>query len=178
MELIPIKELANKYSITKDGEVYSHIKNRYLMGSINGSGYKFYFLKSNKGDRWYFTHRLVYVTYVGRLKKKLEINHKDMNKLNNHWSNLEQTTHKDNMIKARRTKHWTGGRKGGWPMPQSTKDKIGIANGRKILVNNHLCSSIGDAAIYLGVSYTTVCRALKHNRLINGHIVKGNDFPK
>ena len=45
-------------------------------------------------------HRLVYETFVGKIPKGMQINHKDGNKNNNHISNLEVVTPKENTAHA------------------------------------------------------------------------------
>jgi len=47
-------------------------------------------------------HRLVYQAYLGELEDDLEINHIDGNRSNNHFSNLEQITHSENVQHAYR----------------------------------------------------------------------------
>ena len=45
-------------------------------------------------------HRIVYRYFNGKIPDNLEINHIDMNKTNNHLSNLEAVTHQDNIRHA------------------------------------------------------------------------------
>lgn len=42
-------------------------------------------------------HRIVAEMWHDNPLKKKEVNHKDMDRLNNHWSNLEWCTHRENM---------------------------------------------------------------------------------
>lgn len=162
---IKMEELSDSYSITNDGKVYSHLKDRYLKGAINGAGYLYYYLKGKSGKfRWYFAHRLVYMTYVGPIKD--EINHIDRNKMNNHVDNLEDVTHRDNIRKARALNPWESGRKKGWPISEEAKEKIGLANGRAVVVIDtdwarQEFASIGRAAKFLGISYSTAQRHMK-----------------
>jgi len=53
--------------------------------------------------RAFLVHRIVWETFVGEIPEGLQINHKDGNKLNNHLSNLEVVTPKENMRHAVRT---------------------------------------------------------------------------
>jgi len=49
-----------------------------------------------------FIHRLVFMVYKEPLKEGYEINHKDGNKQNNHASNLEQITRRENILHGHR----------------------------------------------------------------------------
>jgi len=65
-----------------------------------GKGYPYCNLVKN-GKRVSVTvHRLVALTYVPNPDDKPEVNHKDGNPRNNHFSNLEWVTHKENMVHA------------------------------------------------------------------------------
>jgi excisionase family DNA binding protein len=168
MRRIAYPELPD-YSITEDGQVYSHIKKRFLKGSVNNAGYRYFFLRRSDGKlKWYFAHRLVYMTYVGPIQH--EVNHKDKDKLNNHYRNLEDITHRENIRKARELEPWKTGKKKGWPMGEDTKKKIGEANRRPVYANDqdgvlYLYPSTQEAADVLGVSYTTIIRHLKNRKL-------------
>lgn len=88
------------YYISESGQVYS-TKNRkikMLTNSPNSSGY-LYVLIDKKSLR---VHRLVAMTYLGMDEHtSLVVNHKDCNKTNNHVSNLEVITYKENAVHAR-----------------------------------------------------------------------------
>jgi hypothetical protein len=43
-------------------------------------------------------HRLVAEHFIGNIGKGLEVNHKDLNKHNNHIDNLEIVTRRENLI--------------------------------------------------------------------------------
>jgi len=86
------------YTITEEGKIYSKKKNRYLAHSNNGNGYLMATLTIGEGTyKKYYIHRLVASAYIEAPPKGLEINHKDYNKSNNHYSNLEWVTHAYNM---------------------------------------------------------------------------------
>lgn len=160
---IPIEGLSDKYAITEDGQLYSNIKGRYLKGGINTRGYKHYFLN----NKWYFAHRLVYMTFVGPIK--YEINHKDMDKLNNHWKNLEDITHAENIRKARSLKNWPSGRLPGFKASDKIKQAISAATSRPVYVYEngkliHGLKSLKEATYYLQTYYSKVQRVLKSGK--------------
>lgn len=67
------------------------IKNKtYLRASLSKNGSK----------KTYLVHRLVADAFILNPESKLEINHKDCNKLNNNINNLEWCTHKENVNHA------------------------------------------------------------------------------
>lgn len=97
---INIPEIEKYYIITEDGNVFSKIKNRYLKPNFNSSGYIIYYLKYANSPGWYLAHRLVAAKYIQTANQNCEINHKDRNKSNNHYSNLEYVTHSQNILKS------------------------------------------------------------------------------
>jgi len=105
METRPLKGFENFYTIREDGLITSiprthETVNRFgpmtrkcggkiMKTHINGF-YKMVELNANKKIKKYLVHRLVYSTFVGDLIKGMAVHHKDGNKINNHFKNLEQ----------------------------------------------------------------------------------------
>lgn len=95
----------SRYSITEDGEVYSHISDKYIVKTLTDRGYwKVGISDDSKKYKNVRVHRLVAMAYVSGYKEGLVVNHIDGNKLNNHYTNLEWTTQKKNTEHAIRTK--------------------------------------------------------------------------
>lgn len=93
-----------KYYIKENGEMVSVTKGTGKIKNISPQ-------KNNKGyDRVHingkreFIHRIVASVYVPVLRDKslLTVNHKDGNKNNNHYQNLEWLTNEENMKHARK----------------------------------------------------------------------------
>ena len=80
------------YIITENGEVINKHNNRKVKPQLNGKGY----LRVSIGKKLEFVHRLVAKTYIPNPDNKLQVNHKDGNKLNNCVGNLEWVTNQEN----------------------------------------------------------------------------------
>ena len=99
-----LKKIPNHslYSVTKDGRIYTY---RYRKGWITGAtdklGYKRLNAVDDTGKRSnLYVHRAVAMTYLPNPKGKPHVNHKDNNPSNNHISNLEWCTAKENRAHA------------------------------------------------------------------------------
>ena len=115
-----IKNYEGLYQISNFGKVRSlkryvnapqnggvrQIKERILVPTISSTGYyQVTFGKNGITDKEkYSIHKLVLLYFIPNPYKKRCGNHKDGNKLNNHISNLEWCTYKENMEHAFRTK--------------------------------------------------------------------------
>jgi len=92
------------YVISESGRVFSLKANspRRLQPHQGPTGYLSVALCGNGKQKRFRVHQLVAASFWGPAPDGLEVNHKDANKLNNHWSNLEYVTHKENMEHAAR----------------------------------------------------------------------------
>ena len=92
------KEIKNweNYTIDEFGKVKNKTTNKYLKGSLNSKGYLRVELHNNKKLKKFFIHRLVAEYYINNPLNKLQVNHKDGNKLNNCVENLEWVTNQEN----------------------------------------------------------------------------------
>ena len=99
-----------KYLISTNGRVLTTIKleNKYntLEGKITRFGYKSQGVRINNKRYELRVHRAQASTFIPKYAETctavnmLIVNHKDLNKLNNHFTNLEWCTHKENTIHA------------------------------------------------------------------------------
>lgn len=86
------------YYVDKSGIVYSEAIKKPLSVSDNGHGYKTVSLKMTNIRKWKkaYVHRIVALAFVEGYQSGLQVNHKDENKSNNAFWNLEWVTSKYN----------------------------------------------------------------------------------
>jgi len=93
------------YAVTAEGDVYSYKRGDWIIRKpfISKNGYHMIILCCPEKKKHFSIARLVLSTF-GRLPvEKEETNHKDGNKSNNHLSNLEWVSAKENVQHAFRT---------------------------------------------------------------------------
>lgn len=89
----------SRIKVRKNGSAMQ-IKNRILKKSVNAHGYEIVSL-SNDGKRdTRKIHRLVAEAFCEKKNEKNCVNHKDGNKTNNYFENLEWCTHSENIVHA------------------------------------------------------------------------------
>lgn len=80
---------------------YINKPSRLLKPHKDKKGYMRVYLDKGDGKTRYIAiHRLVAIAFISNPKGKPQVNHKDGNKENNHISNLEWATNKENQIHA------------------------------------------------------------------------------
>ena len=102
---LPVKGYENLYEVSNLGRVKSLPKKGFCRNSThllrqrdNGFGYKICQLMKNGKRRVISTHRLVAIAFIPNPDNKKQVNHKDGNKYNNHYSNLEWCTNSENQL--------------------------------------------------------------------------------
>lgn len=89
----------DRYAVTPDGRVYT-LNDCKFMKLANDNGYlRVNLCKDGKKYRW-AVHRLVALAYIPNPESKRTVNHIDGNKTNNHVSNLEWATYKEQTAHA------------------------------------------------------------------------------
>lgn len=92
----------NKYLATKDGDIFSlKGKKKKMEGKITKKGYREITISHNGKNIHVLVHKIIAELFLGRRKKGFKIDHKDGNKLNNAFSNLEYVTNRENIERAR-----------------------------------------------------------------------------
>lgn len=91
--------LYRKKRVTKSKNgVVKTIPSMYIIPQDNGKGYKQLCVTLNKKRRVFYVHRLVAIYFLNSEKtlERPEVNHKDFNRSNNHFLNLEWVSSKRN----------------------------------------------------------------------------------
>ena len=96
----PIPKYNGMYDVSNHGRVRSHYRGMLTIKKqrINDFGYCVVFLHG-EGNKHICerVNRLVALAFIPNPDNLSDVNHKDLNKLNNHVSNLEWTSHADNV---------------------------------------------------------------------------------
>lgn len=136
--------------VTPQGKVFGARGERKV--SVRKDGYTV--VNTRKSTN--LVHRMVAELYVANSNNKPQVNHKDGDKTNNHWSNLEWVTNSENQKHAYDT-----GLKSGWQGGNNPKQILSS----KDLETARYLKSIGwmqkDIANELGVAPNTIHYALK-----------------
>ena len=87
-----------KYEVYEDGRIWSYVTNKWLTPRLNHKGYEQVTLSDNNNDKkTYSVHRVVYEAVSGTpIPEGMQVNHIDENKTNNHITNLNLMTPKEN----------------------------------------------------------------------------------
>lgn len=140
-------------------------KGKIKKQTLNNSGYLNVQIRSEEKykSKAFRVHILVAKGFLGEHENpKIEINHKDGNKLNNNIKNLEYVTHKENTIHAHKTGLISENR--------NYKPVIEIDEDKNIIRTFDSCK---EAAKVIGVDETAiskVCRGVQ--RTTKGHILR------
>lgn len=143
------------YLINESGDIFNIKKNKFINCYLD----KYLYVSLNNKTK--IKHRLVALTFVPNPYNKKEVNHKDGNKLNNHYSNLEWCTRSENIQHS-----WDIiGRTNGTP----TKGKFGkdSAVSKAVLQYDKQMNfikewgSITEAAEELKLNSSNICAVLK-----------------
>ena len=92
--------MSNHGKIRRDRQSSGTQKGLILKSIENTYGYLSVSLYKNKIQKVHRIHILVANNFIGKRPKNLQINHKDCNKENNYFLNLEYITQTDNIIHA------------------------------------------------------------------------------
>ena len=88
------------YKVSNHGNVFSVRLGRHLKGFIHPKGYIYYKLQKKGEKRDIRGHRLVAEAFLENTLNLLQVNHKNLDKLDNHVDNLEWCDQQQNMSHA------------------------------------------------------------------------------
>lgn len=142
------------YQISNFGRVKSfYFKNPRILKPHKVKGYSNVELYKNKEKKQFYIHRLVMENFCPiENMDMLDVNHKDEDKSNNHISNLEWMTHKDNLnygSRAEKARIKMQGRNS----PRSKKVKC--------IEKDVIYEALREAERQLGIPATNISRACK-----------------
>lgn len=127
MRYVILKDYPN-YILYDDGFIWNISNKRSLEPWIGSKGYNFVTLYNSDGRRNFRLHRLVAENFVPNPLNKPDVNHRDENKNNNHYTNLEWVTKLENNIYSTRSERSAVSRVGNnkicRPVYQCTTDNI------------------------------------------------------
>lgn len=157
MEKFIIHPHFKTYAISNYGTVINVRNNRIVTQYVGERGYKIVQLSNGRDNRKNFVvHRLVGMLHMTNPEGKPYINHKDGNKQNNHISNLEWCTAKENDNHARK---------------MGLKGHSGLSNDNKPVRLTHIESgevfvfeTSGEASRFLNTNNGSLNRVLKGKR--------------
>lgn len=142
------------YQISNFGRVKSfYFKNPRILKPHKVKGYSNVELYKNKEKKQFYIHRLVMENFCPiENMSMLDVNHKDEDKSNNHISNLEWMTHKDNLnygSRAEKARIKMQGRNS----PRSKKVRC--------IEKDVIYEALREAERQLGIPATNISRACK-----------------
>lgn len=158
-----IKGYEGLYQVSNLGEVRSLNygrtgKTRILKPRDNGIGYKTVTLSKNGKIKNFFIHRLVAEAFIPNPNNLPQVNHKDEDKANNIWTNLEWCNHEYNCNYGTRN------------------EKMSRTKGKSIkcITTGETFNSIKEASRYYGVPQNNIVYCLKGRRKSAGKDFDGN----
>lgn len=153
----PVVGYEEHYAVSNKGRVKRTRMNRGVRNfgqpmnlRLNKAGYPIVPLSVGSRKNLMTVHRLVAAAFLGPTERRMQVNHIDSNKTNNHVSNLEYVTPGENI----RHSVAMGTHASGERHPNA---KLRDAQANEILTLQHKEASTAIAARY-GISPSTVCR--------------------
>lgn len=162
MKRLPIKDYEGLYEVSEEGNIINLKKNKALT-NVYAARYLVVLLYKNNKRKMYYVHRLVAEAFCEKQEGKIQVNHKDLNRYNNHYYNLEWVSPKENVM------HFVSSKK---YKPRSyteeQKQEAKVRNYKKVicLETNKVFDSMGHFANHRGISLAQASQKL-NNRCTN-----------
>jgi hypothetical protein len=151
------------YRIEEDGSVWSLRMGRYVKPTYCGGYYDYYYVSlHDAGIGMVSVHKVVASKFIGVCPDGCEISHKDGNKWNNHWGNLEYITHSANLLKSF-SEHGRKPPPGNRILPSwETKQLMSAAKKKKVVSSGgEVWGSLNECAAALGYSRVGLYYSMK-----------------
>lgn len=100
---IPIKGYEHEYAIDNEGHILSKLTDMYVKQRVDKRGYLIVTLMKDGHKSTHRTHMLVAQHFIPNPDRLPLVNHKDGNKQNPHYANLEWATYSENTQHAHDT---------------------------------------------------------------------------
>ncbi len=127
--------------IKRQNGVIFNIPSQEKIQSFDTEGYKTIGLNKNSKKKTCKIHRLVAINFIPNPNNLPEVNHKDLNKLNNNLNNLEWSTGEDNRNHAIREYRKLGiNIYGNSHLNRKTLITVDVVKEIRYLFNNNICS--------------------------------------
>ena len=158
MKRLPIKNYEGLYEVSEEGNIINLKKNKALI-NVSAGRYLVVLLYKNNKRKMYYVHRLVAEAFCEKLVGKMQVNHKDLDRYNNYYSNLEWVSAKENVmhfVSSEKYKPRT--------YTEKQKQEAKVRNYKKVicLETNKIFDSMGHFANYKGVSLGQVSQKLNN----------------
>lgn len=177
-KFIQYKGMDGRYIVYPGGNIYSVLKKRFLRPYVRKRPFNYaHVLLRGTGDVWMpvYVHVVIADHFLTKPNYKVEVNHIDMNKENNHYTNLEWVTHSQNLIKARNKKAWVPNAKDYDRTPE-TRELMAKAKFKKVVAYTALdrieFESIEDLIIHFKTYRQKFTRTVNSDKTINGYTIR------
>ena len=135
------------YRAWSDGKIMGLGRGKYLKTRINKDGYEEVTLGSTqKRSAGVKVHRIIAELFVPNddPENKVEVNHKDFNRLNNDYTNLEWITHKENVAYSVKHGNYNKGQHAGELNGRSRLTKNDVKEIRELIKNGWKTADIAN----------------------------------
>jgi hypothetical protein len=165
---LDMERIEAHYRIDEDGAVWSYRMGRYIKPTCCGGYYDYYYVSlHDAGIGMVSVHKLVASKFLGDCPDGKEISHKDGNKWNNHWTNLEYLTHTENIYKSF-AEHGRVAPAGNHHYPSwETKQLMSAAKKKKVVSSDgEVWSSLTECATALGYTRVGLYYSMKQGKVL------------
>ena len=147
-----IKDWEGVYSITENGDIFSHRNNIFLKKTVNKvNGYEYVTLKNRPKIETKSIHRIVAQTFIPNPNNKKEVDHINCIKTDNSVDNLRWATRSEQLDYS-----YSNGNRDDFINKISTK----VINKKTGVIYN----SQKELSDFLGINYSTIKWRIRHNK--------------